>query len=126
MEWWIWLWLGVLGIAVLAGAWDDWRSGVHIVRVTLALAAGGVCLIAVLAWADRSVATSMGKWLLPLSILAAVPIFVDARRDLRLVRADPELSGPGDRWIFATVAIGVSLLFGPAIVVGVLLGIAAW
>ena len=110
----------------MAGAWDDQRDQRSSLRIGAGIASGLVCIVSVLAFFFDGIAVTLGRWLLPLSVLAGVQLAIEAVRDLRTLSPDPELSARENVAIETFGILAVGLLFGSAIVVGIATGLRQW
>ena len=126
MKWWIWLWLGMIVALTIGGAWDDYRNGRRLVGTALGVTSGLLCLFSVLSFAQESLAATLGKLLLPMSVLAGVQVVADAARDVRALSPDPELTARENRAIETFGILAVASVFGAAVIVGIILGVQQW
>ena len=126
MKWWVWLWLGAITWLTVGGARDDVRDGGRTVGIWLGVVAGAACIVSVVAFRIEHVAVALGKWLLPLSLAAGLQIVADAVKDLHALSRDPELTARENRGIEIGGLAAVGVVFGAAVVVGVMTGVQRW
>jgi len=126
MNWWTWIWIGLVASLTIGGAWDDHRDKRRVLAICLGLASGGACIVSVLAFSLKDVAAAIGRWLVPLSLLAGLQIGAEVVRDIRILPPDPDLSPRENRSIKILGVVAVAIIFGAAVVVGVWTGGRHW
>jgi len=95
-------------------------------RAALGMASGTVCIAAVLAFAGVQLVGAIHPVLVPLCAASAGWLLFEAISDYRSVEADPELSAEENDWLRFGAALVVILLFAPALVLGMKVGLTAW
>ena len=126
MRWWSWLWVGAIVWLTVGGAWDDHRDRRGALGIWLGVASGLVCVASVLAYSVEAVGTTLGRWLLPLSVLAGAQITTEAIRDVRVLTPDPMLTRRQNKAIEAFGVAAVILVFGVALVVWAATAVQRW
>jgi hypothetical protein len=123
MSWLFWIWITTILILTHGGAWDDYTEGRSIASIILSVVGGIVCIICVIAYSFNSFAMIIGKWLLPLSVFAGLQFLYGAISDVRNLKLDEELSLRANKIINVIGILFVSIVFGSAIIVGIVTGI---
>jgi len=90
------------------------------------VASGLVCGLCVVVHYLDCVATWMGRWLLPVMVLAIVSGVFEAVRDLRDLRGDPKLTEREDLCLTVIGIAAFLLVFVPAYVLGAAAAIRHW
>jgi len=126
MEWWIWVWIGMIALLTVGGAWDDRRDHRRLLDIGLGLLSGLVCVASVVAFSLEAVAAALGRWLFPLSVLAGIQVAAEVIRDVRSLLPDPEFTARQNRSMETIAIIGVVVLFGAAVIVGIATGLQRW
>jgi hypothetical protein len=126
MSWWTWVWIGLMVLITIGGAWDDHRDRRGPLVIGLSIASGLISVAGVLAFYLPAAGARLGKALLPLSVLAGVLLVTEMIRDLRAFRRDPEPTAREKDVIEAVIILVVGLMFGPAVLMGIASGIRHW
>ena len=95
-------------------------------HAALGVASGTVCVAAVLAFAGVGRVGAIRPVLVPLCAASACWLMFEAISDYRSAGAGPELSAEENDWIRFGAALLVILLFVPALVLGMKVGLTAW
>jgi len=126
MSGWIWLWICAIAAITVYAAWDDHRDRLPLTRITFGVLTGVVCIAAVVAFFVEPVATALGKWLLPLVIGAGIQFVVEGIHDLRQMTPDPELTARENLSMELFGGGIVVLVFGAALLAGIVAGTRQW
>lgn len=116
----------MIALLTAGGAYDDYASNRGWLAVALGILSGLFCVASVLAFAIDSIAAAFGRLLLPLSLLAGVTTSIEAVRDIRRLPVDPALGPRTNRGLNILAILIVALVFAPAIIVGVIMGLKRW
>ena len=126
MSWWTWLWIVAIAGVTLYAAREDHRDRLPVTRIVFGVLTGLVCIAAVFAFFVEPVGKMIGKWLLPLVIAAGIQLVVEGTLDLRRMSPDPELTA-GESFAMQLLGVGiVGLVFGTALLAGIVAGARQW
>jgi UDP-N-acetylmuramyl pentapeptide phosphotransferase/UDP-N-acetylglucosamine-1-phosphate transferase len=126
MRWWAWVWVGTLLVLTAGGAWDDWEEARPAWYAVLSAAAGLWCATAAAGHFVRTIRATLGRMLLPGSILTIAWMTFTGFKELSALKSDPDLSPMASTVVLVVVVAVVLTLFGPALFHGIRDGCQAW
>ena len=119
-------WAATLSIMIVLGIQEDSQKDRARYWLPLDALSGGVALFGLLSFRIELLATSAGRILVPLSILAAIEVSISAYWELSQIEPEEDLSEAENRFAIAGGAVIICIIYGGALSLGVIRGLEAW